>query len=111
MFGVQLTERSVVCEKHYRPEDIITHKVLMDAPNNIIKTLVPGALPFATNTIPLETVAVAVDPIPTAVDPVPIAVDGATVLKITEGQFKRSRANDIEEHLSTKKVKNNLIGI
>ncbi|XP_050428566.1 uncharacterized protein LOC126838294 isoform X2 [Adelges cooleyi] len=50
-FGLQLTENSVVCERHFRKEDVVYRKVFV--PNSGITevaTLVSGAIPFVVET-------------------------------------------------------------
>lgn len=44
--GVQLTEQSIVCEKHFKPQDIVTRQMFFPSKGlREIKSLVPNAMP------------------------------------------------------------------
>ncbi|XP_022179386.1 uncharacterized protein LOC111040008 [Myzus persicae] len=47
--GLQLTVNSILCEKHFRPQDILYPVLLVNGKNKIVKSLVPDCLPVPVN--------------------------------------------------------------
>ncbi|XP_003246318.1 uncharacterized protein LOC100575798 isoform X3 [Acyrthosiphon pisum] len=43
--GVQLTEESKICERHFKPEDFIYPRLEVDGSIQVLKCLIPSALP------------------------------------------------------------------
>ncbi|KAL4088741.1 hypothetical protein QTP88_023825 [Uroleucon formosanum] len=48
--GLQLTVNSIVCERHFKPEDMVYPELIINGSKVILKTLVKSALPISINT-------------------------------------------------------------
>jgi len=89
-----LTVNSIVCERHFRPQDILYPELLINGVSETIKSLTPHALPFRSVS-----------------DVMPLKNNVVPVLRTyDECQFKRAKDNMDDEQLSTKKI-NNVLGM
>ena len=50
--GVQLTANSYICERHFRPQDLICEEFSVDGLKDVVKLLVYPSLPIAINDVP-----------------------------------------------------------
>lgn len=100
MLGIPLTEESIVCGNHFRPEDIVASRLKVNGSDQVLKTLALNALPLLGNVNAMES-ANTTDLLETNIKP---------PLKTYQG-YKRLTTNKNEEHLPVKKIKNNSISM
>ncbi|XP_060872242.1 uncharacterized protein LOC132946323 isoform X3 [Metopolophium dirhodum] len=91
ILGLELTVDSVVCERHFRPHDMLQPLVMIDGVCQNVKSLVPFSLPLPMNATPfikqLET-------------------NDVPVLRTYDVKFKRPKPDEL---LCTKRIKNHVL--
>jgi len=78
-----------VCERHFRPQDVLKPELLVNGFNKKVKSLAPFSLP------------VSIDAVQSSSNVMPEA-NTILVLKTYEGKFKRPNADETNEQLSKK---------
>jgi len=53
--GLQLNVNCYICEKHFRPQDLIYAEILVNGLYETVKSLVPSALPIPINAVGSES--------------------------------------------------------
>lgn len=112
-----MTPNSIVCERHFRSQDILHPSLLVNGVNEKVKSLAPYSLPQPTVAIQsasdVQSVSnVVVQPASDVVQPVsdvmPLKTNVVPELRSYEANFKRQKAYD---QLSTKKIKIDVLGM
>jgi len=100
ILGLQLTEASVLCERHFRPHDMLQPTVMCDGVCKKVKSLVPFSLPMprnaslsASNAMPFIQ--------PSETHEVP-------VLRPRDDKIKRHKPDKLS---CSKAIKNNVLGM
>ncbi|XP_025199757.1 uncharacterized protein LOC112597772 isoform X2 [Melanaphis sacchari] len=99
VLGMQITENSIVCGNHFRPQDICSSTLNICGVDQVIKTLTANALPLPINVNAMQS----------ATTTKLIKTNDVPVLKTYEGRYKRLRANKNEKHLPAKKPRKSLM--
>ncbi|XP_029346760.1 uncharacterized protein LOC100165674 isoform X1 [Acyrthosiphon pisum] len=94
----QLTEDSKVCERHFRPHDMLQPMVMYDGVYQKVKSLVTGSLPLPRNT---ELSASNATPFIQQLE-----TNDVPVLRTCDVKFKRHKPDEL---LCTKTIKNNVL--
>ncbi|XP_022160939.1 uncharacterized protein LOC111027039 isoform X2 [Myzus persicae] len=59
--GLPLTENNILCERHFRPEDILRPTLLVDGFDRQLRSLIPSALPIPLNAVQLASAGMPLD--------------------------------------------------
>ncbi|KAL5233761.1 hypothetical protein ACI65C_001171 [Semiaphis heraclei] len=125
ILGLQLTVNSMVCERHFRQQDILYPNLMVNGETTKVKSLIPFALPVPTISMQFKSDVVqsasdvvqsvsnvvqsasdvvqsASDVVQSASDVMPLETNVVPILRTYEGNFKREQA---DEQLSKKKIK------
>ncbi|XP_015373933.1 PREDICTED: uncharacterized protein LOC107168897 isoform X2 [Diuraphis noxia] len=95
ILGLQLTVNSIVCERHFRPQDILKPELLVNGLNEKVKSLSPDSLP------------VPIDAMPSSSSNIMPKSNTMLELRTYGGKLKRPKANEADKQLS-KKIRNNV---
>lgn len=96
ILGLQLTVNSILCERHFRPQDILKSELLVNGFNNKIKSLLPASLPVPINAVQSSSYA--------------MSVTKTFILGTYGRKLKRLKADEADVQLS-KKIRNNVPGL
>jgi len=86
-----------VCERHFRPQDILKPVLLVNGFNEKVKSLLPDSLP-----VPIDAVQSLSNATP--------ETNTMFILKTYGNKLKRPKSNEADEQLS-KKTRNNIPGL
>ncbi|KAL5238924.1 hypothetical protein ACI65C_006334 [Semiaphis heraclei] len=94
ILGLQLTVNSIVCERHFRPQDILKPELLVNGVSTKIKSLIPASLPVPNNAMQSSSNAMS-------------ETNTMLILRTYGDTLKRPKADEADEQLS-KKIRNNV---
>lgn len=86
-----------MCERHFRPQDILKPELLVNGVSTKIKSLIPASLPVPNNAMQSSSNAMS-------------ETNTMLILRTYGDTLKRPKADEADEQLS-KKIRNNVPGL
>jgi len=101
ILGLDLTVNSIVCERHFKPHDLVEPSLLgHDGVHRTFKSLMPFSLPLPVNDgLSASNATPFIQQLET---------NDVPVLRTYDAKFKRHKSDEL---LGTKTIKNNVLGM
>jgi len=93
ILGLELTVDSLVCERHFRPHDMLQPIIMVNGVCQKVKSLVPFSSPLPINATPFVQ---------------QLETNDVPVLRTYDVKFKRPKPDEL---LCTKRIKNHKLGM